>query len=409
MKHSLTPRSPLKTAGKTPGIQTPSGALDTVAPAKEPDLVSKFVRENPKGTLQDPVEERGDFVPMPLGLEDAPAVEAVETPAAEAPVKDSTPETITAEPEAIAKPEETITAEAAPQAAAAAEPVVPAAEKPVVAESVAAEPKISYEPTEEIHLLPNEPAWTRQQVIDGLQERATLQPKADGLDYVLKALNQPDVASVERVWKPIIEAINADPMRGSVADIVLKADPGLLDYLNRSAQFYNELPADQKMAPAAQPQQTHDPRFDQYEQTISAMREQLVNQRIQSEWQHATSKFPFLAQDEAARVKLAGAADALRKADIEAGKDPLKARGLLDAMNDLGIWLEMVSVAHAQRATPAPARENPAPAIEPVPGRGAEALLGSNGPGPSGVRSSTPSTPYKGNDPVAAFLRDTGN
>lgn len=398
MKNTLTPRSPLKT-GKPTVNQTPSGALDEVKPAKEPDLVSKFMRDNPKGTLQDPVEERGDFVQEPLGLEETPVEPTVETPVAETPPTE-VPEAPIAEPQTQPEP---IAAE--PQAAKPAEPVAPVSEPAAVVPTV--EPKISYEPGEKIHLLEGSEPWTREQVISGLQERATLEPKAQERDHLLQVLNQPDVASVERTWKPIIEALQADPMRGTVADIVIKADPGLLDYLQRSAQFYNELPADQKAAPAAQPQQPPaDPRIDRMEKLFEMQTRQAIQTRAHTEWETVYQKYPSLRHNEKVRQVLYNAAGQLFTADERGGKSPLECRGLLDAMNDLAPVLEAAEIVAQRAATPV--QQAAPPAIEPQPGRGAEALLGSNGPGPSGARSSTPTTPYKGNDPVAAFMRDHG-
>ena len=414
-RSTLSPRKPT-TRGIGP-IVTPVETVGSLTPAaEEPDLVRKFMRENPAGSLPDTPEESGDAVgeytpdltppvvvptpeeqiseDTPPPAEDAPAVEVPATPAAE-----PTPEApVPATP------------------ATPAEPVAAAPEAPVAQPAAAVEAPRSYEPSEKIYLHESVEPWTREQIVAGLQERAQLQPKAQEADKFHSLFGFENYEKAEAEWKPVLEILKSDPGRTQILDSVLRADPGLLQYLSESAAYYNTLPADQRYpaqaAPAqAQAQPTSDPRMAQFDRTFRAMQKIAVDNRVKSEWQTVFNKYPYLQTDERARQALVARAGEMFQTDERNGKDPLEARGLLDAMNEQAVFLEAAGYAYGARmAANSPATAQvAAPAIGVPPANGTQGLLGSGGP-TAGAPGRAPTKPkgFKGNpdQAVAAFLRD---
>lgn len=411
MASTLSPRKqttrgvgPIKSAGNEPG------AISSVA--NEPDLVNKFLRDNPKGTLTDPPEEvEGGAVPFddegPPPERDPESIVPPETPAdapADAP---ATPPTETPASDAVAAPADA----PAPQVAAA--PPAPADAAPAPAEpKPAVEAAPSYDAAEKINLLPGSDPWTREQIVAGLQERATLQPRAAEADK-FRTLFGFDYERAEHEWKPILDVLRNDPERTGVLDSVMRADPGLLQYLRESAAYYQTLPAEQRYAgsapaapanPATPAARVADPRMERYDRTFAAMQRQLAQSRAHNEWESAYQRYPFLRNDERARAALSGRASEMFMADEKAGKDPMECRGLLDAMNEQAVFLEAMGIAHANRTAPAPAAPPAAAPANP----GATAMLGSGGAAPTPRVTSARPTGFRGDpdEAVAAFLRD---
>ena len=399
-----------------PNKLQPIGARKTASPApesqlnKEPekDLVRSFMRENPTGSLPDePEEVRGadgevrpdtfDAEQPQLALEAPEKVEpATETPAE--PTAGEVPAVQSGEapptPQAEVKPEPAKAEK--PAAEVKAEPAKPAA---------IAEP--SYDPGEKIHLLAGSEPWTREQVVLGLQERATLQPKAEEADK-FRGLLGGDYADAESRWKPVLEKLAANPQRTQLLEELLGTDdPALLDYMRQSAEFYKtQVPADQR---PAQPTKTAaDPSMQRFERVASAMERQLINNRVQGEWAAINSEYPFVARNDKVRQALIGVASRMFTEDERAGKSPLECRGLIDAMNEQRVFLDTMRIAAANQHTISADVQPQAP-----PASGAQALLPSNGPGASGAarRSAPAREEYHGNpkdpyggDPVKAFL-----
>ena len=392
----------------------PIGARKTASPApesqlnKEPekDLVRSFMRENPTGSLPDePEEVRGadgevrpdtfDAEQPQLALEAPEKVEpATETPAE--PTAGEVPAVQSGEapptPQAEVKPEPAKVEK--PAAEVKAEPAKPAA---------IAEP--SYDPGEKIHLLAGSEPWTREQVVLGLQERATLQPKAEEADK-FRGLLGGDYADAESRWKPVLEKLAANPQRTQLLEELLGTDdPALLDYMRQSAEFYKtQVPADQRPAQPAQPSATEKRMLE----VANAMEQSLFDQRSEYEWNTIYSEFPFVRNDLKARQALAAAADRLVKEDAAKGIGVMQRRGILDALKEQRVFLEMAKIAHDNRPQVSADVQPQSP-----PASGAQALLPSNGPGASGAarRSAPAREEYHGNpkdpyggDPVKAFL-----
>lgn len=364
----------------------------------ETDLVRKFMRENPVGTLPpdedaplgQPVVEAGTIPPTDPPT-DAPADAPAPTDAPATPP--SEPTAPTAPPVEAAKSPAADAPAVTPPAAPATAPVAPAA---------TVEPKPSYDPGEKIYLHESVEPWTREQVLMALQERAALTPKAAETEQ-FRTLFGNDYKTVESQWKPIIDSLRSDPDRLSAVDSVLQADPGLLQYLNEAVAYYQALPQDQRYqqqpSQPARTQPANDPRIAQYERTLRAMQKQMLDTRARNEWDSIYQRYPFLRTDEKARRALLARAGEMFASDESHGKDPLECRGLVDAMNENAVFLEAAGIAYAART-----QAQPAPAPDP----NASAMLSSSAT--TAATSSRPSAPsgFRGNpdDAVAAFLKD---
>ena len=386
-----------------------------VAPSGDgPDLARKFMHENPAGSLPDPVEiPEGRTKPF---VEDIPVATGGETPqtlfeAAEGEKPDEAVGT-TETPEqsgttAAAEPAGEVAAPPTPQAEAE-KPAAPTAEqpKPAVAETPApaAPAAPSYDPAEEIHLLPGSEPWMREQIVTRLQEAETWRAKADEASK-FETLLGGDYADAEARWKPTLEKLAANPQRTAFLEQVLTVeDPAALDYLQRSLEFYNkEVPAEQRAAATPQARPSADEaKFRQYDTTLKAMEDQMMTYRITSEKQIISSKYPFLDRDAAARKALFDAAAQLFATDAQAGKPATQRRGLLDAEQQLRVFLEAKQSLDTAQQRPAP------PRVEPQPGVGAQALLPGSGPGAVGTTRSAPAREYTGppDGAKSKFLED---
>ena len=406
-----------------PAPSVPNGSAKVTAPqspsAVEPltdelNLVRKFTRENPKGSLADtPEEVAASTVLDPSAPIETSAAEPIsDTP----PPAEETPAVETPAEPAVETPAPT--SETTPATPAKPAPAAPAAttETPATPAVATEPPKPSYAPDEKIDLLEGNEAWTRQQIVTRLQQFAEVQPKAAESER-FRALFGNDYETAEKNWKPILDSLRENPERAQVANEVLAADPGMLEYLRQSAQYWKSLTPEERgvaggttaaAAPSSIPQ--NDPRIEKYERTYKAMEKQVIDNRVRSEWGQVYEKYPFMRTDQKAREALTAAAGMLFSTDERAGKDPLECRGLLEAMSQNAVFLEAAAIAYDQRAQHgAPGSALPAPTIAapPSPGVGL-ALLGSSGPGPSGQPAAAPPKVYRG-DPdsaVAAFIND---
>ena len=359
-----------------------------VAPSGDgPDLARKFMRENPAGSLPDPVEiPEGRTKPF---AEDIPVATGGETPqtlfeAAEG-EKPSEPVASAQEPEssrvetaAGEAPPPTPVAEV-PPAVAAAEPSKPAAETPAPAAP-------SYAPDEKIHLLPGSEPWMREQIVTRLQEAETWRTKADEAGKFEQLLGG-DYADAEARWKPTLEKLAANPQRTAFLEQVLTVeDPAALDYLQRSLEFYNkEVPPEQRAAATPQAKPSADEaKFKQYDSQLRAMEDTMMGYRINSEKQILYSKFPFLDRDESARKAIFDAAANLFATDAASGKPATQRRGLMDAMQQFQVFLEAKQSLYD-------AQSRPTPVAEPDPRVGAQRLVPGTGPGAVGSTRPAPS------------------
>jgi hypothetical protein len=372
-------------------------------------LAQKFMRDNPVGKLTDPPEiaegrEKpfaGDVLPTggetpeqvlaetlgtQIPLEGVESSTAIEGSAAGETRKEATPPPT---PQAETKPAEQPAAQpAAPAQAEAAKPAEPQVAK--------IDREAKYE------LLPGH-EWTGDQILAGLQQRAELAPKAEETDK-FRSLLGGEYAEAEARWKPVLEKLAANPQRTQFLEAVLATeDPAALDYLARSLAFYNqEVPADQRPAAAAPqaPAAAANPEIQAMRGNMQAMEDQLMARRFIDERREIHGSYAFLNHDEAAKKALYEAAAALFATDAAAGKPALQRRGLVEAAEQLKVFLEAKqAVFDAQRR---PSR------VEPNPQVGAQALLPGTGPGAAGTARPAPSREYRG-DPDKAkdqFLQD---
>lgn len=368
-------------------------------------LAQKFMRDNPVGTLTDPPEiAEGREKPfagdvLPTGGE-TPEQVLAETLGAQAPSE--SPESSTAiEASAAGEPGKdtpppTPQAEAKPTEPPAAQPAQAEAAKPAQPQVAKIDREAKYE------LLPGH-EWTGDQILAGLQQRAELAPKAEETDE-FRTLLGGEYAEAEARWKPVLEKLAANPQRTQFLEAVLATeDPAALDYLQRSLAFYNqEVPADQRPAAAAPqaPAAAANPEIQAMRGNMQAMEDQLMARRFNDEKREIHGAYAFLNHDEAAKKALYDAAANLFATDAAAGKPALQRRGLVEAAEQLKVFLEAKqAVFDAQRR---PSR------VEPNPQVGAQALLPGTGPGAAGTARPAPPREYRG-DPDKAkdqFLQD---
>jgi len=372
-------------------------------------LAQKFMRDNPVGKLTDPPEiaegrEKpfaGDVLPTggetpeqvlaetlgtQIPLEGVESSTAIEGSAAGETRKEATPPPT---PQAETKPTEQ-------PAAQPAAPVVAEAPKPAEPQVAKIDREAKYE------LLPGH-EWTGDQILAGLQQRAELAPKAEETDK-FRSLLGGEYAEAEARWKPVLEKLAANPQRTQFLEAVLATeDPAALDYLARSLAFYNqEVPDDQRPVAAAPqaPAAAANPEIQAMRANMQAMEDQLMARRFNDERREIHGSYAFLNHDEAAKKALYEAAAALFATDAAAGKPALQRRGLVEAADQLKVFLEAKqAVFDAQRR---PSR------VEPNPQVGAQALLPGTGPGAAGTARPAPSREYRG-DPDKAkdqFLQD---
>jgi hypothetical protein len=401
-----------------------------------PDLAKKFMRENPPGKLADPVEQRPEVAPsfpeanapQTLFEQDHPATPAepvahADVPAAPAATVDydgtpiatggETAPTVEAPPAEGAAPvvEGETPATETPQATAPTAEVKPAETPAAPAEAAkpqaAAPTEPSYAPDEKIALVPGSEPWTREQIVARLQQSFTeLEPKAKEAEQ-FRSLLGGDYADAETRWKPVLERLAANPQRTQLLENLLATDdPGLLDYLQRSVEFYRtEIPATGASTPG-QPAQVaqlaDDPRIARAESIARQMEGQLAVMRANNEKAQVYMQYPFLQHNEKARQAIFARATEMYAADEAAGKPLNERRGLLDAVRAEQVFLDTMGIASRQAATAHPA------AIEPKPGVGAAALLPGTGPGALGTTRQAPPREYTGppENAKAAFLHD---
>lgn len=373
----------------------PSGAAPSALPEREPDLVRKFMAENPKGTLVDPPEE---IHPQPLG-------EDGDVPPEQVPAAQPEPQ-VEPQPGVEPQPPSEPPAEEPPAAAPSAAPPAaePQPETPPVAQPQAQTPAPpSIDPQEKIALVNGSEPWTREQIVAGLQERAKLQPLAEEATGFRKLFGQESFEQAKAAWEPTLQKLAKNPSLTAFVEQVISADPDLLAYLEESAKFYQTQVG--TTPPAAErttiPTASSDPRIDKIEGYFKEQFQRQVDDRARNEWQQIRAEYPFFDTDPTAREGLIQMANALHDSDMRAGKDELSARGLLDVVRLNKSLYDSRKMAEQLRQAP------PAPRVDPA--APPQALLGATPPpAAASVRAPASDTIYTG-DPdkaVAAFLKD---
>lgn len=408
------PGQTLRTPPTKP-VVAPSNSLDLTDDADKAALASKFIAEHPKGlSAEEVAASEVDPAIVDAPLEDAPSLEAVaavETPPADA---------------------------VAPVEAPPVEGAAPAVDAPVVekpAAAVVAEPAAAVEPTaakpvydpQEKFALAEGAEWTREQVIQGLQERAELKPLAEQADGFRTLFNM-DLEAARKEWAPVLETLAKDPVRAKAMQdvfgaapaalgalgLVLGADPAKIEYLIDSAQFWDQKVADGSIKVPAQPAAATpaqpaaaavplDPRIKEALDYVEHQKAQAGSERAKREWSDVTTRYPFLLSDNAVRESLLTTANAMYQQDIAKGIPDLECRHMGAAVEANAALLDarLTVMRHQQNPAPTPPAVAAAPSGEPV------AILGTSGAAPS-VPSSRRESVYRG-DPdnaVKAFLKN---
>ncbi|MDE2105308.1 MAG: hypothetical protein KGL39_49235, partial [Patescibacteria group bacterium] len=270
---------------------TPAAAAAPNGAAVEPlDPVSQWLEENPK------FEE--------------PAV----TPEPQAATPDATPNTETATPPQAATFDPSATAPATTAPVATQQPTPESAAPVAPATTLAGDEKIK---------LSSDTEWTRDQIVEALKERATAAPLAKEAEGFRTLFGMP-LEEAQRAWGPVMQRLATEPKTVAFLDAYL-ADPSKAAYLEKCAAHYDQ---QAPSAPAAPPAAAIDPALKKEVDDLRAWRmqqeKQAAQDRLNREWQQATTKYPFLATDAALRNDLMLTAQALHAQD--------NSKGLLDAL-----------------------------------------------------------------------------
>lgn len=366
-----------------------------------PDLARSFMQKHPQGSLPaDPPDDTPGSLSAPVLETAAPPVE--EVPAVEAPETDSQGEPVAPQSPEEVKPAAKV--EAARAEAVEPKPTDKPAEPKVEAKVEPVKP--TYAPEEVLHLAEGAD-WTREQVVYALKERAELQPKAAEADKFGQLLGFKDYTTAEAQWKPVLDSLRSDPQKPPLVQAILDADADKLEYLAQSAAFYDtqvasgavERPATKVPAQPA-PDSIEARERAELRSFMDEQRKNAAITRANTERTDALTRYPFLQTDGAAWDALLKTAVTLYNFDLKSGKPEWECRGLADAIAMNKPLLDGRNIVAAQeRISPPPMAAPLSPNTEP------QALLGSPGPTPSGVRQTQPKA-YTG-DPdqaVSAFL-----
>lgn len=417
------------------------GAKEYKPPAEPPNLAAKFMRENKAGSLPDEDTPAMTLAGEPVSAAPAAPVAAVEqTPAT--PAEPVAPAAVAAEPADGAPRGATETLDAAAQAAldaaappapvadatggSADVPVAPPVEGAVPAQpAAAAAPAIDkYDPREKISLLEGEPEWTRDDVVRGLQERATLQqeieqarPAVAERDQLLKGLGAPDTKAAMAFVEPFVRAIRENPDRAKLLDTVAAMDPATLAYVAASLKEFNDAPIDQRQAwgqvgPQAQSSTPTDPRYEKLAANQQILEESLLRTRAEREVTTILSDWPFLRQDRKAWEAVQAVATALYSEDEAKGIPPLQRRGYMEAIAQQRHFLEIMKQAQERRViSHASDAARPAAAVPSTLGPPpTSAILPATHPQPPAGARPLVKREYRGSvdGAAAAFLADLG-
>jgi hypothetical protein len=300
------------------------------------------------------------------------------------------------------------------------EAVVPSIPE-VAAPVAAAPPRDKYDQSEPIPLLDGEVDWTRENIVRGLQERATqqeeiarLKPAAAERDQLIQAFGVRDTQSAMAMVEPFVRALRENPERGQLLDTVAKMDPATLAYIKASLQEFNNAPIETRQAwgqvgPAATQQTPTDPRYDQLAANQQLLEESLLASRAEREVSSILSDFPFLRNDRKAWEAVQSVATALYSEDEAKGVPPLQRRGYMEAIAQQRVFLDHMKTANERRviAAASAVASPPQSALGPPPTSG---ILPATHPQPPVTARPAQRKEYRGplDGASAAFLADLG-
>ena len=402
------------------------GGKEYTPPAEPPNLAAKFIRENPKGSIAEPDEPAMNLAGEPVSAATPPApVAADTTPSPEPVVPDAAASPLSDAPALDAAAQAALDAVAPPKPAADAAgasgdvPTVVTAAQPEAQPQAAVPARDKYDPREAIPLLDGEPEWTRDDIVRGLQERATQQQEIQSLkpavaerDQLLAALGARDVKAAMGFVEPFVKAIRENPARATLLDSVAAMDQATLNYVSQLLDDWKQLPVEQRAAfgqvgQVASPQAPADPRYDQLAANQQVLENSLVTDRAQREVTTILTEWPFLRQDRKAWEAIQSAATSLWNEDEAKGIPPLQRRGYLEAIAQNRVFLEHMKSAQERRVMQhASAAAAPSQLGTPPP---QSAILPATHPQPP-VAARPPRKEWRGplDGAAAAFLADQG-
>ncbi len=320
---------PVDATGKLAPLNDPASAIGAPAAvattaADDVSVTDAWLAEHPVGAEFDESAAPAPITP-PIPLEpETPPTEEVSAPEVVPPTETPAPEATppTEAPAATEKP---------------AEPATPA-------------PK-TYAADERIGLADGV-EWTRQQIVDALQERVSLQalkPEAEGFQQIFRM----NAEQAREIWGPIVERITADPEIPKFIDAYM-SDPKKREYLDTCARYFDsENP--QGAAPAAAPAPAKpavDPalqrQITELTQWKNDRQKEAALTRFNNEVATVSQRYPFVVADPQLFEDLKLTASALWTQD--------NSKGLLDALALKAPMYEALAAArNAQTAQPAPA------------------------------------------------------
>lgn len=362
----------------------PTGKLQPASPVREPIAVAPEPVEK-ADSVADWVAEHPEDKPF---KEDAPAVAA---PSSDPVVDAKKPEPKPAAP-AYHKP-----SEPTPPTAPKPGEVAPAKTEPAPKIEPAAPAAKTYEPQERIALAEGS-EWTREQIVAGLTERAKLQAdlktyepiKAEAEGYA-QTFGM-TASEAKTAWGPILSRLAQEPQTADFLDSYLQ-NPALAEYLNECAVHFQTQAPQAARQPQRQPQKPAvDPVMQQQLRELQTWKNEQEKRssddRVRSEWAQATSRYPFLAHDQAAKQDLLATAQWMWSQD--------NSKGILDALALKAPVYDRIGQLNA-------------PAAEPKPQPVVPQLLGSPGASPTATRTHN-NRPRKfgvDDDPVKDWLENT--
>lgn len=311
------------------------------------DSTDKWLSEHPEGTTFDESaapELDATKLPLPLDTDDEESEEDVTPP------EDET------EGETEEAPEGELVGKKTP--APEVKPPEPIAEK-------TAEPiKPSFAPEDKLGLAEGV-EWTRQQVVDALQERVQLQERVKDIDTFQEVFRMP-ASQAKEIWGPVIDKLVSDPTIGTFLAGYLD-DPARKAYLDQCASYYDtENPA--PPVAAAVPVAQIPPDVQKQLNDLTKFRQEQEKRdsvaRFNNEVEQVRARYPFVVADPALFNDLRETARLMWQQD--------NSRGLLDAMHARSAVYEALSAARtAQETQPLQgAPETPSAAALPTRGAG---------------------------------------
>jgi hypothetical protein len=187
--------------------------------------------------------------------------------------------------------------------------------------------------------------WTRQQVVDALQERVQLQSRVGDVDVFEQTLRMP-AAQAKEVWGPVVERLIAEP---SIAKFIqgYMEDANKQAYLDECATYYDtEIPAVERPATtvAARIDPALKKQIDELASWKAGREKQDAVDRFNREVEQVRQRYPFVVADPALFNDLRETARWMWSQD--------NSKGLLDALSAKASIYEALAAARSAQEPP---------------------------------------------------------